>query len=80
MTAREKYMADLLAAYKEVRGMLIESRKSVEETTRLLEHLNAQKLDYPRCARVNYSESGDEIPDFPLAKFVRLIEAKREGS
>ena len=55
--------------------MLEESRKQVEETTRILETFSTQKLDYPRKARIDYG-FGTEKPDFPLAKYVRLLSIK----
>lgn len=79
MTVYDKHLADLIAAYRECRKMLAESQKLVEETASLLASLNAQPLDYPRCARVNYAVSEGENSDFPLAKFVRLISVKTDG-
>ncbi len=79
-TARMTYTKNLIAAYKECRELLEASRKQVDETTRLLEHLNARKLDYPRCARVNYTESDSDISDSPLALFVRLLKPTQKGS
>lgn len=78
MSVKDKHISDLIEAYQECRKMLRESQKLVEETARLLEHLNARQLDYPRAARVNYTESDDKKPDIPLAQFVRLITATKK--
>jgi len=80
MSTYARHMTDLRAAYRECRKMLAESRELVSETSKLLERLSANRVDYPRAARVNYSQSDGETSDFPLAKFVRLVSPNNEGA
>lgn len=79
-TIKSQYLKNLIEAVKECKEMLDESRAMNEETRRLLESHERNPLDYPRQARVNYTESGADMSDSPLALFVRLLKPTQNGS